>query len=122
MLFTNRIIGGKMKITDFKKTYKKCFPVGEGWRPLVTKLVEDIIKIDKTVEISQTKEKHGGLSVQIWNGNKEVYDLIYKAEQESFKTCEHCGTKKNVTTEGGWLLTLCSVCKNARKQSHSALK
>ena len=100
-----------MKITDFKKHYKDYFPVGEGWRGLVEKLVEDIIKIAPDVEISQIKEKFGGLRFYIDYGTDEVFDLISKAEQESFKICEGCGTKENVTTEGGWILTLCKTCR-----------
>ena len=105
-----------MKIKDFKKNYKTSFPVGDGWRPLVEKLVEDIIKIAPKTEISQIKEKYGTLRFYINVGNDEVYDLIEKAEQESGKTCEECGTKRNVTTEGGWILTLCKSCRKARNE------
>ena len=103
-----------MKITEFKSYYKKYFPVGEGWRPLVTKLVEDIIKIDSTIEISQIKEKFGTLRFYINYGNDEIFDLIEKAEQESSKICENCGTRENVTTKGSWLLTLCEKCRKEK--------
>lgn len=103
-----------MKITKFKEYYKGCFPVGKGWRPLVEKLVDDIIKIDKEIEITQIKEKYGGLRFYIYGGNKEIHNLIDKAEAESYKICENCGVKENVTTEGGWLLTLCKKCKKDR--------
>ena len=100
-----------MKITEFKEVYKDCFPVGDGWRPLVEKLVDDIIKIDNTVEVSQVKEKYGELRFYISGGNDGIYNLIGKAEEESSKTCESCGIKENVTTKGGWLLTLCDKCR-----------
>ena len=105
-----------MKITNFKENYKDCFPVGEGWRPLVTKLVEDIIALDKEVQISQIKEKYGGLRFYISYGSDKVFDLIDKAEAQSLLICEQCGTVNNVTTEGGWLLTLCSSCRDAYKK------
>jgi hypothetical protein len=104
-----------MKIKDFKKHYKDCLPVGEGWRPLLTKLVEDIIKIAPETEITQIKEKFGTLRFYCaGDGGDEIYKLIERAEQESAKTCEHCGTKDSVTTEGGWLLTLCNKCRKER--------
>lgn len=104
-----------MKIIDFHKHYKDYFPVCKGWRPLVEKLVDDIIKIDPEIEISQIKEKFGGLRFYIDYGNDEIYDLISKAEDESYKICEECGTRDKVTTKGGWLLTLCPKCRKERK-------
>lgn len=109
-----------MKITEFEKTYKQTFPVGEGWRKLVTKLVRDVIKIDSTVDVSQVKEKFGGLRFYIGGvdtkKSKAVYHLIDKAERESYKTCESCGTKKGVTTKGSWILTLCDKCRKKRNE------
>ena len=93
-----------LKITEFKEYYKKYFPVGKGWRHLVEKLVDDIIEIDPEVEISQVKEKFGGLRFYIWGGNDKIYKLIDEAETESYKICETCGTRDNVSTKGGWLL------------------
>ena len=103
-----------MKVKDFKSHYKDYFPVGPGWRPLVTKLVEDIIKIDPDVEITQIKEKFGGLRFYVGGATDEVFDLIDRAEAESLKICEGCGTKENVETKGGWLLTLCDKCRRKR--------
>jgi hypothetical protein len=103
-----------MNITKFKEIYKDCFPVGEGWRPLVEKLVDDIIAIDPTIEISQVKEKFGTLRFYVMSAADEVFDLIDKAEEESGKICEQCGTRENVTTKGGWLLTLCDRCREKR--------
>lgn len=103
-----------MKITEFKSHYKNCFPVGEGWRALVEKLVDDLANLDSTIEVAQVKEKHGTLSFYIFGGTDEAYDLIDKAERESSRICELCGTRDNVTTEGGWLLTLCKTCRENR--------
>ena len=103
-----------MKIKEFKKIYKKCFPVGEGWRKLVEKLVSDIEKIDPDISIAQVKEKFGGLRFYIVGGDENVYRLINAAVQNSLKICEQCGTKENVTTKGGWILTLCEKCRRTR--------
>ena len=98
-----------LKITKFKSHYKNYFPVGEGWRPLVEKLVDDIIKIDKNVEIAQCKEKFAGLRFYIYGGNKEINDIIEEAEQKSYKICEKCG-KPGRLRKNGWLKTLCDKC------------
>ncbi len=98
-----------LKITQFKKHYKKYFPTGEGWRLLIEKLVDDIIKIDKKVVVSQVKEKFGTLRFYIYGGDDEVYKLINKAERKSETICETCG-KKGKTRGKGWLVTLCLPC------------
>ena len=105
-----------IKITEFKEYYKDFFPVGNGWRPLVEKLVDDIILIDKGVEVLQVKEKFGGLRFYVYYADDKVYDLIDKAEMESETICERCGTKDNVTTKGKWILTLCDKCRNKGKE------
>jgi len=103
-----------MQITEFKDTYKEYFPVGAGWRPLVEKLVDDIIAIDPEVLVLQVKEKFGGLRFYVGGASDEVYALIDKAEEESFKICELCGTKDNVSTKCGWLSTLCDKCREKK--------
>ena len=102
----------KLKITEVAKG--KHIWVGKGWHPLVIKLAQDIANIDRTIEVMQIKEKYGTLRFYIYGGNDKIYDLIEKAEQESGKICEECGTKENVTTEGGWLITLCENCRRKR--------
>ena len=108
-----------MKIKDFKAHYKDYFPVSEGWRTLVEKLVDDIIKINPEIEVMQVKEKFGGL--RFYTGGidsdyaDKIYDLIEKADAESFKICENCGTREDVITKGDWLLTLCDNCRKERK-------
>jgi len=69
----------------------------------------------------QVKEKFGGLRFYIGpviqDKADEVYDAISEAESESFKTCEYCGTKENVTTKGpGWIKTLCNDCRKERSK------
>ena len=100
-----------MKIKPWLKSHKDYFPVGRGWRKLVTKLCKDIIAIDDKVNVLQVKEKFGGLRFYIDKGNMKVHSLIVKAEEKSFKICEKCGTECNVTTSGEWAKTLCNNCK-----------
>lgn len=92
--------------------------IGVGWRDLLWKLCEDIQAINppEDFKFSQIKEKFGGLRAYYDGGNEEVWDLVNKAEQDSFNVCEGCGSRESITTEGGWLITLCKTCreKNVR--------
>jgi len=109
----------KDKITkDFPEIYSDCFDfsIGEGWYKIVYNLTESISKIDKNVKVLQVKEKLALLRFYISIPNEETVDEIYvlirKAMEESSKTCEFCGTKKNVTKEGEfWVKTLCNKCR-----------
>lgn len=111
-----------MKITEFNKLYKDVFPVGEGWRPLVTNLVNDIIAISPNVDVQQVKEKFGGLRFYIFCGDMEreeadkIYNLIDQAESESLEICELCGGKEGVKQYGSWIKTHCKQCREAIRE------
>jgi len=105
-----------MKITEFNDIYKDCFPVSEGWRDLITTLVNDIISIDKEVIITQIKEKHGSLRFYIYGGNDEVYKLIDQAEEDSYNICELCGSTEDVIQYGGWIKTHCKKCREKNER------
>ena len=64
----------------------------------------------------QIKEKFGGLRVYPNGGNSEIWKLISKAEKESYKICETCGSKENVSQTSGWISTICQKCKNKNDQ------
>jgi len=90
------------------------FEVPPGWHQLVQKLVQDIIATNPSDElvILQIKEKFGGLRFYVGVASDEVFNLIDIAEQESYKICQDCGTRKEVTTCGSaWFRTVCSTCK-----------
>lgn len=92
---------------------------GDGWFNILDKLCEDISKVNTNPEFRfmQVKEKFGGLRVYVIGSNEEISDLIYKADEESLRTCEHCGTKKNVKQQGGgWIYTLCNNCYHDMKE------
>ena len=92
---------------------------GDGWYNLIDDLCDKIQKyIDVTgkeqVEAMQVKEKFGGLRFYIGGADDIVYNYIYEAESESYKTCEACGGKEDVSqTKGGWITTLCGECMNS---------
>lgn len=97
---------------------------GDGWYDLIEDLCNKIqTYIDKNnlkqVEALQVKEKFGGLRFYIGGAPDKIYDYIWKAEEESLKTCEECGTKDNVKQRhGGWIVTLCDKCLDKRDKEY----
>src|SRR3990167_7079585 len=85
--------------------------VNIGWHKILDKLFKNMIDVGWDRKVAQIKEKFGGLRCYIGEGNDEIYELIQQAEDEASKTCEDCGSKKNVkcaSPKGGyWLRTLC---------------
>jgi len=89
------------------------FECGSGWFDIIYNLSQKITELDPECQAVQVKEKFGGLRFYI-NGTRSdmVYPLISNAEDESYNTCESCGTKENVSqNEYGWIHTLCDTCR-----------
>jgi hypothetical protein len=86
---------------------------GTGWEPLLRKLCEDIMATNPPADFraEQVKSKFGGLRFYYSCGTDEISDLIDIAENDSYKTCEICGSKENVKSEGAWVETLCGGCR-----------
>jgi hypothetical protein len=87
--------------------------VGEGWVTLIRKLCDDIMATNppEDFKAEQVKEKFGGLRFYWSGGTDEISKLVDSAEAESYKTCENCGSKENITSEGAWITTLCKECR-----------
>jgi len=93
------------------------FECGDGWFQIIDDLSKKITELDPDVQAAQVKEKFGGLRFYIDGGSDKVHKLIEEAEEESYKTCEGCGTKENVSqTKTGWVKTLCDKCKEERQR------
>lgn len=91
--------------------------VSDGWFPLIYDLCKNIKPlVGPDFRVEQVKEKFGGLRFYCTGGSKEAYELISKAEDDSYTICEQCGTKDDVTVEGGWILTLCKSCRTDRNK------
>jgi hypothetical protein len=61
--------------------------------------------------ITQIKEKFGGLRFYIDGGDDTIYGMISLAESMSYRTCEYCGTTgNNVGQTQGWIITVCEDC------------
>jgi len=86
--------------------------VGEGWKPIVKKAVVQLKSIGYDSEISQIKEKFGGLRIYLNTYCPEAERIIMQAERMAANTCEQCGSHTGVSTSGpGWIKTLCCVCR-----------
>ena len=87
--------------------------VGSGWGAIINRLFD--LK-PPHVTVIQVKEKLGGLRFYVDGAPTEYHREILKAEDESYKTCEHCGVTDNVTLgpvgDGLWSFTLCRKCRS----------
>lgn len=97
------------------------FECGDGWYKLIYELSKKIEKYNKKLKKDehpciavQVKEKFGSLRFYVCGGNDEIFKLINKAEEDSYKICEKCG-KPGKCNDEGWLTTLCDFC---RKHKH----
>ena len=98
----NGMYSNKPKITscDF-------FDVQVGWYPLIKNLIDELINLGWDKQVTQVKEKFGGLRFYINGGSDEIYDKITEAEKLSHETCELCGKKGELRTKIRWFTTLC---------------
>jgi len=78
--------------------------VGPGWSSLIDRIYD---KLPKRTLVLQVKEKFGGLRFYIGYGSKRTFDLIDKAEHDSYTICEVCGEPGKLREDLGWILTLC---------------
>ena len=78
--------------------------VGKRWSKILDRLYD--IK-PRSVHVLQVKEKFGGLRFYIGSADKEFFDAIDAAEEESYTICEECGQPGILREDLGWILTLC---------------
>jgi len=100
------VTGWNGRAWDFETTFLPC--VGEGWRPMVLKLYDDLVELGWNRQLYQVKEKWGGLRFYIGAATGAAHDRIEQAEEESYKTCEECGAPGRVRSTG-WVKTLCDA-------------
>lgn len=70
-----------------------------------------------TVLVTQVKEKFGGLCFYYNGGDKDIDGMVSFAESLSYRTCETCGTTKNVGQTIGWIYTCCWDCLEKNKRA-----
>ena len=92
---------------------------GKGWYPLIEELIDKLQMIENKqhigLEITEIKEKYGGLRVYTNIGTDEIWDLIDGYERKSFTICEQCGKPGSLRNNHGWFTTLCD--KRQKKMS-----
>ncbi len=95
------------------------FECGDGWFSLIGRLCANIQnRIDKEknpkypqARVMQVKEKFGGLRFYIDGASDaKIFDIIRKAEDDSYKTCESCGKKGELIRLNGRHATRCKTC------------
>ena len=110
-------------VTIIPQTPYELFGIecGEGWMKLINTLMAYIneynahVPESNQIQISQIKEKFGGLRFYVDNSTETLNKMIAKAEDDSYNTCETCGSTKNVGLKsGGWLETICLDCLKKR--------
>lgn len=82
--------------------------VGEGWQPIVSKAVIDILEHGGTIR--QIKEKFGQLRLYC-SGPSVCQQIAIQAEHDCDGICEFCGkpgTIQNLTKY--WIKTMCPEC------------
>jgi hypothetical protein len=96
---------------------------GSGWYNIIDTLCSKIQKICEAkhinIEAVQVKEKFGGLRFYTNYSDDDIDKQIERAEEESYKTCESCGSLDKVTQTKGWIVTLCDKCMKTYKKEHS---
>ena len=87
--------------------------MNDGWYKLIRDLCKELKKYFKahkevleTFYVTQAKEKYGGLRFYISASTTEVFNIIHKYENKSYKICEICG-KPGQLNGRGWHQTLC---------------
>ena len=91
---------------------------GKGWWPMIEKVASAIDSYNAAhpetpVEVSQIKQKFGGLRIYHYNAPEDIRQLIDGTIEASWHTCERCGAIEGVTTNlEGYRLTLCPKCRS----------
>ena len=90
-------------------------PVGDGWVWLVENTLEAMYQHCKNnnvpmPQITDIKEKWGGLRIYYNGGDIITEGMVELAEHFSYKICEICGTHNNIGQTSGWIHTVCETC------------
>jgi hypothetical protein len=98
---------------------------GDGWYNIIDNLCEGIQTYcdekkatddpEFQVVAVQVKEKFGGLRFYVNGGDEHIYKLIHASEEESYKTCEDCGSPGKLD-RSGWWSTTCEPCLQKRNE------
>ena len=99
----------------------------DGWYWLLDNVLNTIKKYCELndvepIDITQIKEKNGGLEIYYNGGNELIDGMIWFSESLSYKICEHCGTTENVGQTKDWIITLCENCAKNPEVNYNKLE
>lgn len=66
--------------------------------------------------VDQVKEKFGGLRFYYHGGDDEISGMVRLAESLSYRTCEYCGSTKDIGYTKGWIISCCKSCYESDDQ------
>lgn len=87
------------------------FECGDGWTRIIEPIAQYLDKAnaeEPKIWVAQVKEKFGGLRFYVHGMDDELQNIIRKAEEDSYKTCEVCG-EPGETRPQRWIQTLCET-------------
>ena len=83
------------------------FSVGNGWLGIIQRLIERLVSLGWDKQITQVKEKFGGLCFYTNELPEGSIYFIVEADKESRTVCEICGEPGKTVNKKGWYYTLC---------------
>lgn len=87
--------------------------VGNGWAELIRECYQ--LCVETGTDISQVKEKFGGLRFYVGGSTIEALDKIEAICERSYSTCENCGKPGKLNDDRRWYKTLCSECDSINR-------
>jgi len=110
----------------YKRFFKDKLPYGlecyQGWHNIIwdlTQAIENYMgnnNAPQDMQITQIKQKFGGLRFYTNKGDGTIWGMIRFAEDQSYKICEKCGERGTLDTEFAYVITLCEGCQVTRKE------
>lgn len=94
--------------------------VGKGWGDIIERLVSDLKTLGWDGQVTQVKEKFGGLRFYIEGGSAAIFERIQQAEKEANKTCERCGKPGTLDKTHYWVVTNCPECRVLVVKRHAS--
>lgn len=68
------------------------------------------------INITQIKEKFGGLRFYYYGGDNAIDGMVNLAESMSYRICEYCGTTEDVGQTQGWIVSCCRSCHQSEER------
>lgn len=106
-----------------RKLRRKSYKWKKVWKTTqrFKKMFKTVNSKPLQVNLTQVKEKFGGLRFYFdTSGGRnrdswEIDGMVRLAENLSYRTCEFCGSTKNVGMTKGWLTVCCKECFDSGK-------